>query len=419
MSQGFIFVAIGSYGDVHPHVGLALSMRSRGHKVAIASNGHFRSLVEQNNIEFIELSVEQDYLDALNSPDLWNGTKGTKTLLNFISKNIREIYDILLQRWQHEHFVLVSTPLCFSARLLQETHQSPLITVHLQPMALRTYCEVPGIPMLPSWSPPWLLRFAYWLADTLMVDPILAPILNSIRQDLGLAPVSRIINNWWNSPQRIIGLWPDWFANTQPDWPEQTVLTGFPLYDESSIAGLPKELESFLANGSAPIAFTPGTAMQYGQQFFETAIDACVRINRRGILLTRFSDNVPANLPDSIIHIRYAPFSQLLPHCAALVHHGGIGTLSQGFASGIPQFLMPMAHDQPDNLLRLQRLGTGDGLPPKQFKSKAVAAKLDYLLNNKKVIRRCQNIKTRIANKHPLEQACDILEAELAGTRKA
>ena len=373
-SRSFVFVPFGSHGDVHPIVGLAVAMQARGHKVAVATNGYFRSLIEASQVEFIELGSEQEYLDATSRPELWQSDAGTRLVLSFSIQYLRPVYETLLQRWQIEPFTLVASPLCFSARLLHEVHQIPLISTHLQPLVFRSAFEAPVLPVpIPKWTPRWWIKLIYWVADKAIIDPILCPELNSFRQTLGLQPVSRVMNGWWNSPQRIIGLWPGWFAAPLPDWPVQASLAGFPRFDESSIDSLPAELESFLAAGSAPIAFTPGSAMRQGQAFFATAVAACQRLQRRGILLSRFDEHIPRQLPDSVIHVPYAPFSQLLPHCAALVHHGGIGTLAQGFAAGIPQLLMPMAHDQPDNLARLQALGAGDGLPPEQFKPQQVA----------------------------------------------
>ena len=51
------------------------------------------------------------------------------------------------------------------------------------------------------------------------------------------------------------------------------------------------------------------------------------------------------------------PFSSVFPLCAAVVHHGGIGTCAQALAAGVPQLTMPLAFDQPDNATRLSRLG--------------------------------------------------------------
>ena len=247
----------------------------------------------------------------------------------------------------------------------------------------------------------------------MLIDRTLCPPLNAFRQELGLAPVKRLMNGWWNSPQRVMGLWPEWFAPPQRDWPAQVMLTGFPLYDERGVAEMPPALEAFLAAGSAPIAFTPGSAMRHGHAFFQAAIEACERLGRRGLLLTRFGEQLPATLPTSVMHVTFAPFSLLLPRCAALVHHGGIGTMAQGFAAGIPQLVMPMSHDQPDNLLRLQRLGVGDGLAPEAFKGDAVAAKLSALLDNEGVIKRCGELSNRLKAAQPLETACAIMEAPL------
>jgi rhamnosyltransferase subunit B len=411
--KNFLFVPAGSHGDVHPIVGLAIAMKARGHKVAVGTNGHFRALVENNQLEFIELGTEQEYLEATRNPQLWDAREGAKVVMAFIALNLKPNYECLLQLWQREKFTLVASPLCMSARLLQETHGVPLISTHLQPLALRTVYEVPGMPLMPAWAPSWWIRLIYWVADVLVLDPIICPALNAYRQELGLPPVKRVTQSWWNSPQRIIGLWPEWFAALKPDWPAQARLAGFPLYDESNIGSLSPELEAFLAAGSAPIAFTPGSAMRQGREFFEAATGACEKLQRRAVLLTRFAENIPPNLPASVLHVPFAPFSQLLPRCVALVHHGGIGTMAQGFAAGIPQLLMPMSHDQPDNLLRLRRLGAGDGLAPALFKAPAVAEKLQALLTDTRVQTRCRELQARIKADQPLATACELLEAAL------
>src|SRR6185436_13395214 len=95
----------------------------------------------------------------------------------------------------------------------------------------------------------------------------------------------------------------------------------------------------------------------------------CALLGRRGILLTRHREQVPDNLPREVIHIDYAPFSQLLPRCAALVHHGGIGTSAQALASGVPQLVTPFTHDQPDNAARLKRLGGAEVLPSSRYRA--------------------------------------------------
>src|SRR5690606_34135251 len=203
-----------------------------------------------------------------------------------------------------------------------------------------------------------------------VADHHILPGLNRFRREHGLAPVRDIIRDWWHSPDRVIGLFPEWFGPPQPDWPKQTVLTGFPLFDEKGLRELPPGLEEFLQAGEPPVVFTPGSAMAHGHEFFEEGVKALELGGRRGLLLSRFPETVPKRLPESVRHFEYVPFSEVLPRSAALVYHGGVGTCAQALQAGIPHLVQHMAHDQLDNLSRVRDLGVGDGLAPKQFKAR-------------------------------------------------
>jgi UDP:flavonoid glycosyltransferase YjiC (YdhE family) len=49
-----------------------------------------------------------------------------------------------------------------------------------------------------------------------------------------------------------------------------------------------------------------------------------------------------------------------------VVHHGGVGTTAKALAAGVPQVVVPVAYDQPDNGRRVVRLGVGAMLPAKR-----------------------------------------------------
>jgi rhamnosyltransferase subunit B len=298
----------------------------------------------------------------------------------------------------------------------QEKLGVPTATAHLQPGVIRSEYRAPVLPglFMPDWLPRFAKRFQYWLADAVMVERILTRGLNAFRAGLGLPPVRDLMGGWWHSPQRVLGLFPDWYAPPQPDWPPQVRLTGFPLYDERGLHDLPAELTEFLNGGEPPLVFTPGSAMRHGHAFFAAAVEACRRLGRRGLLLTRFPEQLPAQLPQGVRHFSYVPFSQVLPRASALVHHGGIGTTAQGLAAGIPQLVMPLAHDQPDNAARLRRLGVARSLPPRAFRPPAVARALESLLTSTDVAARYRDYAGRIRESRPLEEASRLVE-ELAG----
>jgi len=269
------------------------------------------------------------------------------------------------------------------------------------------------MPLL-RWLPPWAVRGLWRLADRAFIDPIMASVVEPLRRDLGLPRVRRYMNGWLDSPDRVVGLFPDWFASA-PDWPPQVRLTGFPLFDERTAAGLPGDVQRFLDAGERPVVVTFGSGMRQGAAYFAAAAAALGRLGRRGLLLTPFREQVPAALPPGVEYVPYVPFSQLLPHAAALVHHGGIGTCAQGLAAGVPQVVMPLAHDQPDNAARLRRLGVSRTLPPKRFHGPALAGVLAELLACEATGKACRDVAQRFVGTDPVGETCRLIEDVAAG----
>jgi UDP:flavonoid glycosyltransferase YjiC (YdhE family) len=68
-------------------------------------------------------------------------------------------------------------------------------------------------------------------------------------------------------------------------------------------------------------------------------------------------------IDDDAVAVRYAPFSKVFPYCAAIVHHGGIGTSSLVLVAGKPMLLVPESFAQPDTAARLMRAGVARVLP--------------------------------------------------------
>jgi UDP:flavonoid glycosyltransferase YjiC (YdhE family) len=411
-------IPFGSAGDVHPFVAISLGLKRRGHDVTVITGAYFEKLVRQVGLDIVPLGTVQDFLEALHHPDAWHPRRSLSFIQGYILKGLPMVYDAIAAHYVPGETILVAGSLAFGARVAQEKLGVPLVSVHLQPALFRSAYESPVLPglYLPTWYPRFLKRFLFWLGDTLLIDRALGRGLNDFRKQLELPPVCGIMSHWWHSPERILGLFPSWYAAPQPDWPPQLRLTGFPLYDERGVEELPAELAGFLATGSPPVVFTPGSANTQGQAFFRAAVTACEHLGRRGLLLTRFPEQIPTPLPQTIRHFDFIPFSQVLPQAAALVHHGGIGTSAQALAAGVPQVVMPLAHDQFDNAERLRRLGVGRTLLPRHFRGPALARTLEELLGAPEVTIRCKEVTRQFDGVNPIENACKEIEA-LASAR--
>jgi UDP:flavonoid glycosyltransferase YjiC (YdhE family) len=119
----------------------------------------------------------------------------------------------------------------------------------------------------------------------------------------------------------VLALFPDWFAPKQADWPPQTVVTRFLLYDEGDRTELSPEVEAFLAIGEPPILITPGSANIQAGRFFRVALEVCARLDDESVTLQwnavdRFSPPVVAYAPPWAIGFRPASSSRPTAHKA-------------------------------------------------------------------------------------------------------
>jgi len=409
----FLLTPIGSSGDVHPFIGIGRALRGRGHDVTMITAEPFRATAERAGLGFIQSVSEAQFDEMTRHPDLWHSRKGLTLVLEAVASHVRDSYALIEASYTPGRTILVSHALAFAARVFEEKHGAPAATIHLAPSIFRSTFQppanIPGLD-LTRW-PAWLKRAAMWSIDRWLIDPHIVPALNQLRHDVGLPPVSRVFGEWLHSPRRAIGLFPEWFAPMQPDWPSQLRLTGFPLYDEADVHTASEELEAFLNAGPPPILFTPGSANRAAGPFFAAASDATERLGRRALFLTGYPDQLPSRLGPHVRHERYVPFSQVLPRCAAVVHHGGIGTCAQGLAAGIPQLTMPLGFDQPDNTTRLWRLGVGRWVLPGKFTGERLAAELSALLADPRATDRCRHWAVEIRGSDPLADTCRLLEA--------
>jgi rhamnosyltransferase subunit B len=408
-----LLIPMGSAGDMHPLIGLGVAMRDRGHHVTMVANPYFEQMVSRAGLEQVALGTREMFEDTLSAPELWQPRKAFVYVAQHgIIPGLRIVYDLIAERYVPGKTVVLAGTMSMGARVAQEKLGVPTISIHLQPGVIRSLIR-PSVfkgMFMPPWSPTWYKRLMFWLSDTLVVDRIVCPELNTFRKELGLPPVRHILADWVHSPLLTLGLFPDWYGMPQADWPKQLVMTGFPLFDERTSHPLSPDLQEFLDEGP-PLAFTPGSAMTQGDDFFKASVEACKLLNRRGLLLTRHVEQIPPDLPPTVRHFAYAPFSQLLPHCAALIYHGGIGTAAQGLAAGIPHLVMPLAHDQHDNADRLRQLGVGRSLERHAYQGEAVARELRVLLDSPEVAIHCQDYADRIRRDKPLENACKAIEA--------
>lgn len=409
----FLITALGSYGDVHPMVGLGTALAARGHRVQIVTNPYFEDVVAGAGLELLPVSTRENYLEVTQHPDLWHPIRGPRLVIEWTCvKLLRPLYEIVATNFVPGETVFCAHVLDMASRTAAEKLGAPIAAIELSPSMFWSAYDSPRLKgtFVGPWVPRWAKRLQYWASDAIFARWIMGKGLNRLRRELGLAPTRRYFGRSIHAVDLVLAMFPDWFARPQPDWPAHTRLVGFPLWDSSDNGFLADDLQAFLAAGPPPIAFSPGSANHAAQDFFAAAVEACQRLGRRGILLTKYPEQLSNDLPTSVSHFGFVPLSQLLPHTAALVQHGGIGSCAQGLAAGVPQLVRPMSYDQFDNSRRLVRLGVAEELSVRRFRGPAVADALARLLDSPDVEARCRELAARCNGPAALAAACDALE---------
>lgn len=339
-----ILIAIGSAGDVFPFIGLARTLKLRGHRVSLCTIPVFRDAVEQHGIAFVPLSDELTYRRTMGDPRLWDPKTSFGVLWQAIAGMIEPVYEYVSAQ-RHDDIVVVGSLWALGARIAHEKYGIPYLSAQVSPSTLLSAHLPPVHPKfnVPEQMPLAMRKLLWRCIERFKLDRTCAPEINAVRRKVGLeTPVKRIFTQWMHSPQGVVCLFPAWFAPPQQDWPQPLHMTGFPLFD-GSIPGTPldDELQRFLDQGSRPLVFTQGSTEHLQGDFYAMALRALERLGARGIFLTGAGQEPLRGLPNHVLQRAYAPLGALLPSCAGLVHPGGIGAMSLALAAGCRRCCCP------------------------------------------------------------------------------
>lgn len=422
-TKRIIVTAWGSFGDFNPHAALALGLRDRGHDAVFAGPEFYRAKVEGFGLPF--LPVRPDLPDWRN-PGIMarmnDSRRGTERVVREL------ILPALADAYADLHAAatgadaIVSSLLATAGRLVAEARGIGWVSTALQPSVFLSAEDPPALEVLPGIVP--LLRVLRPGARRVLMrqlmkaaDPWAAP-WHAFRAELGLPPArDNPFLRGQHAPSLALALFSPILAAPQRDWPPQSVATGFPFDPRVDGTTLPPELAAFLDAGEPPIVFTLGsTAVLEPGGFYEQSIAAARALGRRAVLLVgpAAAHGIVHRGPD-MIAVEQAPHRALFPQAAAVVFHGGIGTLSQAMLAGVPSLIVPHAHDQPDNAMRAARLGIALVVRAHRYRADRAAGNLDRLLGEPAWRERATEVAERIQAEDGVGRACESIERVLDG----
>jgi UDP:flavonoid glycosyltransferase YjiC (YdhE family) len=330
-------------GHFHAMVPLAAALRDRGHTVAFATGKGFETYLGRAGFQHfpcgLEFSGPQDLFETLPEWEAIQATApadmGLKQLYGFIQGFAPRMADDLfglVEAWTPD--VIIRDPLEFGGYIAAERYGLPHVsTIWSTYISAKALC--PDIVIE--------LRRRYGLPD----DPALDTLDRYLVLDF------------------LPAAW------TIPQLPYPPVAHRFcaPPFDQSDGGGLPDWLETL---PDRPTVYaTLGTTFNQVPDTFQ-AILAALSTEPVNLIVTVGRTMDPAQFgpqPDHIKIERYIPQTLVLPHCHALVFHGGYNSLLSALWHGLPMVITPGgAGDNWPTGWRCAAVGAGvlvEGNPPK------------------------------------------------------
>jgi UDP:flavonoid glycosyltransferase YjiC (YdhE family) len=415
----------GSFGDLHPFIALALELQQRGHLPIIATSPIYREKVEAAGIAFHPVRPDLPLPETDQAAEIIrrvsHSRRGPAYLFQeLLGPHFRATYADTLAAVTAEGGadLLVSHQVPLAAPLVAEKTGTRWISCVLFPIAFASAHDPPTPPQLPALRTlatihPSIARTLFGLGKWTTrswFNPI-----QELRKELGLRRSGNPIFEGQHSPTLVLALFSKLLAQLQPDFPPNTLITGFPFYDRRDEQPPAPELLRFLDEGEPPILFTLGSSLVWiARDFYRVSIEAAQRLGKRALLLIGDKRNLPQeNLPDGMAAFDYAPHSLVMPRAGVIVHQGGIGTTGQSLRAGRPMLIVPFGQDQPDNARRCVRLQVARTLAPTRFTVPRVAGELSELLNNPSYAEHAAAIGQEVRAENGAATACDAIEEVL------
>lgn len=374
----------GSFGDIYPYIALSGALKGLGAEPVAFVNPAFVDHFAEQGIDAIPVGERLDVATLLKEePKYLHPHNGTRFAIQdlyapFSAQTFREAMKLAENK---PPALCVSHHMALGTAWVAERLGVPSAVIHLAPASFLSIADPPAIG--PNHTALWVRRTILRLALPLfsrMSDRLYFQEAKAV----GVTRESVDIMRTSLRPDLLLGLWSPLFRGPASDDSDAAHIAGFPTSAPKAPltqgeGGVSDDLEAFLCAGAPPLAFGLGSSSVYCPgDFFNVAVAACETLGMRGLLFGKQA--APSRLPEGVLSVAFEPFDQVLPRCAAFVHHGSIGSTAAGLRAGVPTVVMPFAHDQFDNAERVEALGVSTTLSRKRLSREAVVEVLRQTL---------------------------------------
>ncbi|WP_438486733.1 activator-dependent family glycosyltransferase [Streptomyces sp. S186] len=166
------------------------------------------------------------------------------------------------------------------------------------------------------------------------------------------------------------------------------------------------------------VCLTLGLSGELGGFSFGAVLDALADLDAE--IVATLGAEARAQLPtvpDNARLVDFVPLNNLLPTCAAVVHHGGVGTRATAELHGVPQVMLPYGWDTEAKARRMAELGYGLSLPAGELTAGALRAAVQRLLDEPSFAAAAARVRSEVLAEPSPNDLVPVLERMTAASR--
>jgi UDP:flavonoid glycosyltransferase YjiC (YdhE family) len=380
---------------------LGETLRHRNHQVVFCAPDNFGDRIRAHGFPFHRAGPDFGYF--------FDGTQNEFKTLRKVFQRVPEQFSSLLEACANADAV-VGAMLQLAAPSVAETLRIPYFYSVFSPAYLRS-TELPPLSLPVRSIPAWMHRSLWWLQDALI--PVLGRHFIRERQKLGLPAPSSIYEYLAHSGTLLLAVEPELLPI--PGDAGRHHLTG--IWRLPDRRELTPELTAFLEAGPPPVYAGFGSMKHRNPRLVLNLLTGAARkAGQRLLISTGWSELGGVEPPEGCLVVRDVPHAVLFPRLAAVVHHGGAGTLASAAIAGVPQIIVPHLGDQHYHGLRVSELGLGP--PPLPFRSctaNRLAQAMTHVLSNGAFQKRAKAFGESLNPFGGVVFASEIIEKTVAG----
>jgi vancomycin aglycone glucosyltransferase len=388
-------VIFGTRGDVQPMVALAVGLKKKGHEVVICAPPENEELVTRNNCPFVAFGPEIKKA-IREKPEKQKGGVAVKISPSQGKKYILDQINQLPDKIKGVDLVLAAG-IVMGVQTAADILKVPYRLVAFYPIILGT-----------TRDDPFKSRMMFGFGRKMM-NLMMKGYINKERAKFGLPPIKDIWDHWMGE-NVIIAC--DKELNAARDGVAFAFTqTGFMLLPPEKV--LPENVENFINSGNPPVYIGFGSNPISSPEKYSAMFEQVRNSTGQRLIVSKGWAELPESNLQDILFVDELPFELLFPKLAAVVYHGGTGTMAAVARVGIPQAAFPFMGDQFSNQKQIVKLGLGPNTNNfKKMTAESLSSAITDCITNETYRKNAVEISQKLKETNGVDLTIELLERE-------